>query len=102
VGTRLQNGLGAWRGGQKTRDVGASTAGRAGERIEGRREVASRVHWSGKEGAWVRGGGVAPIGETHWQRGRGTRVWAGWRRQAGPIGHWERGGVRTRGLGLVG
>jgi hypothetical protein len=46
--------------------------GRASGRLERWRELTGGVRVSAKEGAWA--GGVAPTGDTHWQREMGQRA----------------------------
>jgi hypothetical protein len=77
-GRDLKRGRTRGGGGREARDVSASTVRRAGEWLESGRELTGGVRWSTGEGVWV--SGVAPTGETHWQRERGGngRASAGW------------------------
>jgi hypothetical protein len=49
VGRRLKRRLGAWVGGQETRDVGASTVGCAGKGLRKRRWLMGGVHRTARE-----------------------------------------------------
>jgi hypothetical protein len=81
-----RGGSGVWGGGQEMCDVGASTAGRVGGRLEERGELTSEVRGaSGQQRC--RGG---PAGQR-----AGARVRREWRRQTGPTGQRERGGRRA-------
>jgi hypothetical protein len=83
--------------GRETRDVGTSTARRAGGRLEEKRELTSGVSGRGHAGEWGGADKRDPLAEG--DGATGARL--GWHRQVGPTGHRERGG-RAGGLGQVG
>jgi hypothetical protein len=100
LGHDFKRGRTRGRGGREMRDVGASTVGRAGRRLEGRRELTCGVSGAVGEGAWA--SGVVLIGGQREKEGATGARGAGRRRQAGPTGYRESGDGSERELGLAG
>jgi hypothetical protein len=102
-GVASKKEVGAWGGGREARDMDASTAGRAGWRLEERGELTSGVHAAATQAR----GGERVTTLTRWTRGTEreraeARVRRERRRQTGRTGQRERGCGRAGEAGPTG